>query len=629
LPDSNAGNGYAFVVLLHDEDDASGLARLLEDVRMPEAKVASVFAAPPVRGLDFFADDASQSTLDEWWAKEIPKDATPVYLLMHEDGLAEWLKGVDGITYIGIPPGEKVDDYDGDANLHTFAAGGPLDFATIIMRDFSNPENNEDDPKCIFDHGEAVRMAALSSDFPIDLDDTAFDFGPPPESLPPAPSPFAPPPYSAPSGSPFAPPPPPAPFAAPYKPGTSPLPAPAARPPAQPSTANPFDLLSGGSSAPAPAPAPTPPAPTPAPPAGSPTEPATDYFSAPATADPSAPVPFPPVAATAPAPAQNLDWASGFSQTQPSPAPSSPEPPRNYPVSQETGSKTSRFELPSLPFFKGRSGTRSGFTPLPDRDLAQAIVDRGPMLIVMGSRKGGVGKTSYAAGIAIVGGQVLDTVGHKAAIVDANIANPDAWGQMNLREGAATVREVVAALTANREPPPPVFSTTPALACYPESRETTEYSKTDVKRFAEYLKRRYTFIVVDMSNRLPDPMAGPEAAAAAYWLEHADVLVLPTTSSKQDFNGVLDYLDVRDLPPTVVPYIIPKVKRNREHPVTQQYLTVIRDRVHRIVEVPDEADKVRFAGMEGVPVERVSPTLRSAYRELTETIVQVPPRVTA
>ena len=87
MPDSNAGSGYAFVVLLHDEDDASGLARLLEDVRMVEAKVTSVFAAPPVRGLDFFSDDANQSTLDEWWAKEIPKDATPVYLLMHEDGL--------------------------------------------------------------------------------------------------------------------------------------------------------------------------------------------------------------------------------------------------------------------------------------------------------------------------------------------------------------------------------------------------------------------------------------------------------------------------------------------------------------------------------------------------------------
>ena len=48
----------------------------------------------------------------------------------------------------------------------------------------------------------------------------------------------------------------------------------------------------------------------------------------------------------------------------------------------------------------------------------------------------------------------------------------------------------------------------------------------------------------------------PEAAAAAYWLEHADVLVLPSAASKQDFNGVLDYLDVRDLPPVIVASLV-------------------------------------------------------------------------
>ena len=254
------------------------------------------------------------------------------------------------------------------------------------------------------------------------------------------------------------------------------------------------------------------------------------------------------------------------------------------------------------------------------------MIERGPTIVVMGSRKGGVGKTSYAAGVAIVAGQVLDTAGHKACIVDANIANPDAWGQMNLREHAATVREVVAALTGNRTPPEPVYAQTPALACYPESRETTEYSKTDIRRLSDFLRRRYTFIVVDMSNRLPDPMAGPEAAAAAYWLEQADVLVLPTTSSKTDFNGVLDYLDVRNLPPTVVPYIVPRVKKNREHEMTQAYLEEIRTKVHRIIDIPDEADKVRYAGMEGIPVEQVSPALGLAYRELTEAAVSMPPR---
>ena len=59
--------------------------------------------------------------------------------------------------------------------------------------------------------------------------------------------------------------------------------------------------------------------------------------------------------------------------------------------------------------------------------------------MVIGSRKGGVGKTSHAAGIAIAAGTVLDSVGHRAAIVDANIANPDAWGQLNLPAEAASV----------------------------------------------------------------------------------------------------------------------------------------------------------------------------------------------
>jgi cellulose biosynthesis protein BcsQ len=212
-------------------------------------------------------------------------------------------------------------------------------------------------------------------------------------------------------------------------------------------------------------------------------------------------------------------------------------------------------------------------------------------------------------------------------LVDANIANPDAWGQMDLHDGAATVREVIAALTQNQEPPLPVHAQTPALAVYPESREASEYSRTDIKRFADYLRKRYDFIVVDMSNRLPDPLAGPEAAAAAYWLEESDVLVLPTTSSKQDFNGVLDFLDVSGLPPVVVPYIVPDDKRNRDHPVTQQYLSVIRQRTYRIVDIPDEADNVRFALMEGVPVERVSPNLRKAYRELLEVLVRAPARV--
>ncbi|MGP8160011.1 MAG: hypothetical protein ACLQGJ_02135 [Candidatus Dormibacteria bacterium] len=258
--------------------------------------------------------------------------------------------------------------------------------------------------------------------------------------------------------------------------------------------------------------------------------------------------------------------------------------------------------------------------------MAHQLAGRGTTLVVIGSRKGGVGKTSFAAGIAIVAGTVLDQIGHMACIVDANIANPDAWGQMNLPAGAATVRATLAALLGNREPPPPVHAATPALACYPEVREAIEYSRTAIRRLAEHLRRRYTLVVVDMSNRLPDPTAGPEAAVAAFWLEVADVLVLPTTSARADFNGALDYLEVDDLPPTVVAYIVPSLRRLRENPATLEYVRAVRGRAESLVEVPDEADAVRLAGMQGVPVEQLSARLQLAYRELTEVIAAMPRR---
>jgi hypothetical protein len=134
-------------------------------------------------------------------------------------------------------------------------------------------------------------------------------------------------------------------------------------------------------------------------------------------------------------------------------------------------------------------------------------------------------------------------------------------------------------------------------------------------------------IVVDLSNRLPDPTAGPEASVAAYWLEHADVLVLPSAASKQDFNGVLDYLEVPEIPPVIVASLVPRSRRNREHPLTKRYMSAITQRAFRVVDIPDEAERVRYAGMEGVPVETVSASLKTAYRQLAEAIVSVPQAV--
>ncbi len=279
-----------------------------------------------------------------------------------------------------------------------------------------------------------------------------------------------------------------------------------------------------------------------------------------------------------------------------------------------------------FPGWTRRTGARRSSNQV-DSDLASLLVGRGSTIVAVGSRKGGVGKTSHAAGVAIVAGAALDAVGRCAALVDANVANPDAWGQLNLPAGAATVRDTIVALVADHELPRPVHASTPALACFPEARETSEYSRTEIGLLAAHLRSRYPLVIVDMSNRLPDPTGGPAAAAAAYWLEHADVLVLPSAASKQDFNGVLDYLDVRDLPPVIVASLVPRTRRNREHPLTRRYMTAIAQRVYRVVDMPDDAERVRYAGMQGVPVEAVSASLRAAYRELAEAIVLAPQAV--
>jgi hypothetical protein len=161
------------VVLLPDMDDARGLARLLKDVQLPNQQGAATFVVPPVLAKPFFADQRVQSDVDRWWASAVPCGYIPVYLAMHEEDLDAWLKGLNALAYVGLPRNEAAEHYTDMAHVEYFLAGGPLDFATVIMRDFSG---SRADCPILFDRGEALRMAALASDFPIDLDDSPFDF---------------------------------------------------------------------------------------------------------------------------------------------------------------------------------------------------------------------------------------------------------------------------------------------------------------------------------------------------------------------------------------------------------------------------------------------------------------------
>jgi MinD-like ATPase involved in chromosome partitioning or flagellar assembly len=514
LLDDPDQNGCAFLILLDDAAESRVLAQLLARVRHPESRVPVVFLVPPAGGLSFFADPGCQGELDTWWSAEVPGAAHPVYLLKDAQGLEGWLQGVDGIFYIGVHDPARMAAYAVQPRARPFSCTGPLDFATVVMHDYSTARGGD---LVVFDQGDALRMAALSGRLPGRL-------------------------------------------------SASPVTTPWSVPSAAPSTPSDRHVTPALSSV--------------EPDSGS----AADLLS-----------------------------AAGYLAPE-SPAAGIPRRARLAPRRPGAGALSAVLR------------SRRTFRPRPDAELAQQLAGRGTTIVVTGSRKGGVGKTSFAAGIAIAAGTVLDRIGHMACIVDANIANPDAWGQMNLPAEAATVRETVAALLGNRDTPPPIHATTPALACYPEVRDATEYSRTAIRRLAEHLRRRYTLIVIDMSNRLPDPTAGPEAAVAAYWLELADALVLPTTSARADFNGALDYLDVGGLPPTVVAYIVPTSRRLRDNPATLEYVRALRQRAMSLVQVPDDANAVRLAGMEGVPVEQLSSRLRLAYRELTEAIAAMPRR---
>jgi hypothetical protein len=135
---------YAMTVLVPDVEDAQRLAAALDEVRRPESPLA-VIAVPPVRGLAFFADGDRQAKLDRWWAHAMPHGSLPVYLLMHEDGVAEWLPGLDGRFIVGVSDGEVASRYRDMRNVTVARGDGLLDIALGAVEHFEgSPVFRED-----------------------------------------------------------------------------------------------------------------------------------------------------------------------------------------------------------------------------------------------------------------------------------------------------------------------------------------------------------------------------------------------------------------------------------------------------------------------------------------------------
>ncbi len=143
---SDSAQQYAMTVLVPEVEDAQRIAAAVDEVRRPDSPLA-VIAVPPVRGVAFFADSDRQAKLDRWWAHAIPQDSLPVYLLVDEEGIAEWLPGLDGSFVVGVSAESAAERYHGLRNVTVARGEGLLDIALAAVELFAgSPMFRQDAP---------------------------------------------------------------------------------------------------------------------------------------------------------------------------------------------------------------------------------------------------------------------------------------------------------------------------------------------------------------------------------------------------------------------------------------------------------------------------------------------------
>ncbi|HEX4216182.1 MAG TPA: hypothetical protein VIA06_22910 [Candidatus Dormibacteraeota bacterium] len=337
--------------------------------------------------------------------------------------------------------------------------------------------------------------------------------------------------------------------------------------------------------------------------------------------------------------------AALFGEASPAPRPARPDEPPPDPLAALSAATPEA--PPEPPGLQGRQGLFS--VPRPEsgaRDWlawARSIIARhrevavpdeiGDLLlgvspsplVVVGSRKGGVGKTALSAGLAQVCGYSLDGKAGVAGLIDQNINNADQWGRVMVPEGTPTVRDLMSALETGYElPPPPAYARTPALAVYPESRDPGDgYPAALVRRFVNGLRARHVISVVDLPNTLP-AYTSAEASVAAAYVGEADLVVVPTTDDPNALRAVTDYLTLPSLraKPVVVAYIVSPEPGIREDPNVLRLLQGIRRGSRAIVPFP-KTEKATLAVVKGTSILDVETSLRNAFIELASTVARV------
>jgi septum formation inhibitor-activating ATPase MinD len=173
--------------------------------------------------------------------------------------------------------------------------------------------------------------------------------------------------------------------------------------------------------------------------------------------------------------------------------------------------------------------------------IAQALVGAHDTVVLVGSRKGGVGKTTESLAVGFLAAQAVEVLGGSALVVDANLTNADITVKLRLPNEAPTVRDVVTALAANAKAPTPLAVRGSTLRVLGENRETQRYTGLEIEALVGDIRSGYTVAVVDLPNAVPGVEDKAEAAVEA-WLPHADVVIIPIDTSIASFEGAADML---------------------------------------------------------------------------------------
>lgn len=504
-----AFEGITFVVLAPNHGAA--VRRILEN-GLPASAHRVTICEPAVHGLDFLAADGPVGAgLDAWWQRNVPPLSLPVYVIVDEPGLEEWIPGTDGYWFVGVEGPERGEALEATADLvFPVLSADPLVVAQHAMQAIANQDRGAPGVDDRYHYG---LPPARQADVIPRPDPNAVGEGQ--------------------SASYIADPP---------------------RPPIQPISYE--------------------------------AEPGIPRRSRSAPAITAAP--YPPN-------------SSGFG--------------RLVAGARARAERARIFVQP---------GSRAAIHAI---NLGPTVNANRPIVAGFASRKGGVGKTTHAAAAAATIGEAFDGLPDTAALVDGNITNPDSWA-FSPPPGAATVRELVSTLTRGLVPPAEVYAYTPRLAIYPESRHSEEpYTQSEVDVVAEHLRRRHSFVAIDLPNALPSLVTGGAGAVSAAWLAHCDVVVLPFNADPRARQGLFEYVeavaddDALSGLPIVAPYIVSSNRAISNDPAVVADIAALTRMGVEVIEVPDD-EQVLVALLKDRPINLASPGLRSAYITLTEAIVK-------